>query len=291
MCQLGLCLNETDKLEKINLSWNEIRNVGAHVFELYMLAEALELSLFLWPVRLAVLGWVLLASLCRDHKLESVCFILIELHPHFVSCLLESLAYSLTAEELWIERLREADCGIIEDCLALLAADDMRHIALLEYLTNEVWHASGHEYQLDLCHSLLQDLVQLTLANQATISIFCLKEQIALVSLLHQTHARISLIQSVARDVEASGTLANYVDEFVLRRHRLPESYVRFILRLIARVDGFNNCCFFLLKLESDEAGFALRSFDEYWARMQECYIDLGLFLVIGMEHQIFEIL
>lgn len=56
MCQLGLCLNETDKLEKINLSWNEIRNVGAHVFELYMLAEALELSLFLWPVRLAVLG-------------------------------------------------------------------------------------------------------------------------------------------------------------------------------------------------------------------------------------------
>lgn len=95
----------------------------------------------------------------------------------------------------------------------------------------------------------------------------------------------------MARDVEASGTLANYVDEFVLRRHRLPESYVRFILRLIARVDGFNNCCFFLLKLESDEAGFALRSFDEYWARMQECYIDLGLFLVIGMEHQIFEIL
>ena len=98
----------------------------------------------------------------------------------------------------------------------MLAADDVRDLTLLKDFSNEVRHARCYENELDLGHGLLENLVQLSLADKLSIAILCLKQQTSFIILLHEPHARATIVEAMARNVEAGGLLPNNIDKFVL---------------------------------------------------------------------------
>ena len=61
----------------------------------------------------------------------------------------------------------------------------MRHITLLEDFSNELRHASSHENDFDLRRCLFQNFTELTLADEFTIAILRLKQQVTHVFLSH----------------------------------------------------------------------------------------------------------
>ena len=99
------------------------------------------------------------------HELESIGFFIAKFDAYFILSHGKSLANRLTREHLCVERLGEADCGQVENRLALLAADDVRYITLLEDFSNELRHARCHEHDLDLGCRLLQYFAELALAD------------------------------------------------------------------------------------------------------------------------------
>ena len=60
------------------------------------------------------------------------------LNANLVSCPEEGLTDWHTLKQLDVERLGEADRSCIQNRLSLLTTDNMRHITLLEYFTNEL---------------------------------------------------------------------------------------------------------------------------------------------------------
>lgn len=218
MLQLALILNVLKQPEEFNFTRDKVRNLSPDCFELDVVTPAIELAFLLLPHCVAMLGLVLVLAF-RDHQLEAVGLALAELETNLVSRQVEGSAHGLTGEHLRVKGLRKLDCCLVEDGFALLAADDMRHIALPKDFSNELRHASRHEDDLDLRRCLLQDPVELTLADEITVSILCLKKQIAVVFLARQPHALISLIEPVAGNVKHARLLADHFDEFVLRGH------------------------------------------------------------------------
>ena len=180
-----------------------------------MVASAVKLPPFHGPPRRAILSRVLLSR--RDQYLETICLLFTKLEAHLFLGHLEGLADSDPREQLSVERLREADCHRVQYCLALLAADDVRHVALLEYLAHELRHAGSHKHDFDFGRGLLEDLAELTLTDQLTIAILRFKQQVAHVFLPHQTHACVRLVKAVTGDVQTAGSLLDHLNELVLR--------------------------------------------------------------------------
>ena len=106
----------------------------------------------------------------------------------------------------------------------MLAADDMWNVALLENFAHEIRHARCDEHHLDLSNGLLENLAQLTLADQFSIAILSLKEQVSHVLLSHQLHACVVLIESVAGDMKQTGPFSDHFNELILCCHRLLKS-------------------------------------------------------------------
>ena len=94
----------------------------------------------------------------------------------------------------------------------------MWHIALLEDFAHELRHARRDEDDLDFGRSSLQDFAQLTLADELTIAVLRLEEQIAALCLAAQLHACICLIETVATNMKHARPLADHIDEFILGR-------------------------------------------------------------------------
>ena len=114
MYQLVLILKILHQLEKLDLSWDEVRHLGTNVFELDMFTAAVKISRFLGPPRIAML-WLVFILTLGDHHLKSIGLIVTELNADLFFRLLESLADRVTLQHVSIERFREADCSFIKD--------------------------------------------------------------------------------------------------------------------------------------------------------------------------------
>ena len=126
-----------EKLEELNLSRNEIRYLRPHVLKLDMITSTVKFSPFDRPTRRAVLRRVLVLSR-RDQNLETICLLFTKFEAYLFLGSLEGLTDCDSRKQLSVERLRKADRHRVEDCLTLLAADDVGHVTLLEYLSNEL---------------------------------------------------------------------------------------------------------------------------------------------------------
>ena len=83
------------------------------------------------------------------------------------------------------------------------------------------------------------------MTDETSITVLSLEEKIALVGLLHQTHAGVCLVEAVARDVQAGRPLPDNVNELILCGDGLAEAHMLLLL-----LDSFNDRRFLLLELE-----------------------------------------